>query len=40
MTPKNLKPKTIKLFKSLKIMKMHVFLNMEKLRIEILRQEH
>ena len=26
MTPKNLKPKTIKLFKSLKIMKMQVFL--------------
>ena len=25
MTPKNLKPKTIKLFKSLKIMKMQVF---------------
>ena len=25
MTPKNLKPKTIKLFNSLKIMNMHVF---------------
>ena len=40
MTPKNLKPKTTKLFKSLKIMKITVFLDMEKMRTEILRQEH
>ena len=30
MTPKNLKPKTIKLFKSLKIMKISVFLTIGK----------
>ena len=40
MTPGNLGPKTIKLLKSLKIMKISVFFNMEKMRITILRREH
>ena len=40
MTPGNLGPKTIKIFKSLKSWKSRFFLNMEKMRIVILRREH
>ena len=40
MGPRGLGPKTIKLWKSLKIMKISVFVNMEKMRIAILRREH
>ena len=40
MGPRGLGPKTIKLLKSLKIMKIIVFFNMEKMRIAILRREH
>ena len=39
MTPGNLKPKTMILLKSLKIMKISVFLNMEKMRNIFLRKE-
>ena len=38
--PRGLGPRTIKLLKSLKIMKILVFFNMEKMRIKILRREH
>ena len=40
MGPRGLGPKTIKLLKSLKIMKSLVLFNMEKMRIMILRREH
>ena len=40
MTPGNLGPKTIKLLKSLKIMKIDVFFYLEKMCITILRREH
>ena len=40
MGPRGLGPKTIKLLKSLKIMKIRVFLNMEKMCIAILKREH
>ena len=40
MGPRGLGPKTIELLKSLKIMKIYVLFNLEKLRIEILRREH
>ena len=40
MGPRGLEPKTTKWLKSLQIMKIIVFLNMEKMRIAILRREH